>query len=94
MGMLFQSFDPRVQYFDAVIQQITDTGIIDGYFRKALPYANLIYQENVEEHPLILEHFAISMIVCLVGLFLGGLVFATEMGKTSKSKRVKRFLET
>lgn len=78
MGMFFQSYDPRVDYFDYVIRMITDTGIVNGLFSKALPYADMKNYVKVEEEALILEHFAIPLIVCLAGLLLGAIMFTIE----------------
>ncbi len=86
MGMFFQSHDPRVEYFDLMIGWMTDSGIIDGLFRKHLPFAGLKYQEGMEEHPLILEHFAISLFTALGGLLIAALYFAAEMSKMSTAK--------
>ncbi len=90
MGLFFQSHDPRVEYFDVVINWMTDSGIIDGLFRKVLPFAGLKYQEKVEENPLILEHFVLSMIAALAGLVIATVSFAAELGKTCSSKKVRR----
>ncbi len=90
MGMFFQEYDPRVGYFDSVIHRITDTGIIDRLFRKALPFTDIKDSIKVEEEALILEHFAIPPIVCLAGLAIGVIILLAEKCKISFSSRFKR----
>ncbi len=78
MGMFFQNYDPRVEYFNGILHRISDTGITNGLFGRALPYINMKSSIQVKEEALILQHFIIPLLVCLAGLLIGLSTFAAE----------------
>ncbi len=78
MGLVFQRFDPRVDYLDYIIRYFGDTGLIDYYFYKYLPVKNMKAHKDYVEEPLILAHFSLSAIVWALLLLLSVSVFAKE----------------
>ncbi len=89
MGMVFQKFDPRVDYLDYVIRYIRDTGLIHRYFNKYLPPKNIKeHKEHVEE-PLVLAHFSLSSVLWAILLLMSVGVFAKEY--VQKPKPAARF---
>ncbi len=84
MGLFFAKYDPRVEYFDVIIDRMTDGGVTDCLFRKALPFAGLKYREDDKERPLILQHFAISLFAAAGGVVLAGVALAVEMSLIKK----------
>ncbi len=84
MGLVFQRFDPRVDYLDYVIRYVRDTGLIDYYFYKYLPAKNMKEHKVYVEEPLILAHFSLSAIVWALLFLLSASVFAKEYFKRPK----------
>ncbi len=61
-GIFFRKFDPRIDFFNLVIDAFTEAGIIDRFFDKYFPHKGIKEHENVTEEKLTIEHFLIPNI--------------------------------
>ncbi len=91
MGLLFNRHDPRSDFFNPVINRMTDSGLTDKIFRNATLSAarSLNLRDgsssgNKSDEPLILEHFYIPMWYFSAGIALAVLAWIAEHVKVDK----------
>ncbi len=91
-AMFFQKHDPRATYFDSLIQLITECGIKDYLYRRALLYRDMKdHKENTNER-LMIEHFYLVLIALTVGGLMAIAAFMVELQSViwSNSHLLKR----
>ncbi len=78
-AMLFKRYDPRVSYFDSVIMRMTDSGVKDYLFRRALPFRDMKdAAPPIMEEKMYLELFILVFAIASVGIASGIVAFAVE----------------
>ena len=75
----FRKFDLRAEPLDPAIMSLTDSGVIDGLFRNATPFAGVREQRLAQKEPLVLDHFVLVLLAGFAGLCLGSLVAGLEI---------------
>ncbi len=76
--MLFQKYDPRIEYFNKVIDTARDNGLIDYYLGKDMPAKNMKEPVTVRNSALVLEHLLLPLILSTTCLIVALLTFAIE----------------
>ncbi len=63
-------YDPRISFFNPVIDAMTETGIIIHFFDKYFPQKGIKEHENVTEEKLTYEHFLIPYVflMCMLSI--------------------------
>ncbi len=86
----FRKFDPRAAYFDSPIIHLVDAGVIQRYFDKLTPFRDIKEQVDVDsdETKLILEHFFLAFLFCIVGLLCAMIVLISEQFINGTSMRL------
>ncbi len=69
-AMILKRYDPRVEYFNSVIDYLKDNGLIEAFRQKHFPLKNMKDTEETVEEPLVLEHFVVPFIFLACGLIL------------------------
>ncbi len=76
--MLFQKYDPRIEYFNQVIDTARDNGLIDHYLGKDMPAKNMKEAVIISNDALVLEHLLLPLILSTTGLLVAQLAFGLE----------------
>ncbi len=77
-AMILKRYDPRVEYFNSVIDYLKDNGLIEAFRQKHFPSKGIKdTEENIEE-PLVLEHFVVPLIFLGCGLTLATIKILAE----------------
>ncbi len=76
--MFFQKHDPRATYFDGLIQLMTECGIKDYLYRRALPYQDMKDHKENKNERLKIEHFYLVLFAGTVGGLLASIAFIVE----------------
>ncbi len=76
MGFFFRKFDPRIVFFDHVIQVLTEAGTMGHLANKYMPQGHIKEHEAVSDDKLTLEHFLIPNIflMCMLSTSLVTLI--------------------
>ncbi len=82
--MNFQKYDPRVRYFNVIIEAMKDTGIMDYIFRYSDPYVDIPYVRPIVEEKLHLEHCYLPLAFVASGMLIGTAVFTSEKCSSRK----------
>ncbi len=80
--MIFQKSDPRVLYFDQVIDVARDAGLVEHYFAKWTAPKNMRHTVDVHEEPLVAEHFYLPC-------FIGGCTMTLALISFLMERRIK-----
>ncbi len=67
-AMIFKRYDPRMEYFNSVIDYLKDNGLIEAFRQKHFPSKSIKDTEETVEEPLVLEHFVVPFIFLACGL--------------------------
>ncbi len=76
--MVFQKYDPRIQYFNTVIDIARDCGLVDYFFGKEMPPKNLKEPMSKKENALVLEHFQLPLIISAASITVALVIFICE----------------
>ncbi len=77
-AMIFKKYDPRVQYFNSVIDHLKDCGLFEAFSQKHFPSKGTKDAEQTVEEPLTLEHFVVPYILLACGLALATMTICAE----------------
>ncbi len=87
-SMIFQKTDPRVRYFDLVIDVARDAGLVEHYFAKWTAPKNMRPNVDVREVALVAEHFFLPCFVGGCTMTLAMIVFLVELHMKSRIQSV------
>ncbi len=76
----FQKYDPKVDYFSEVIQDILDTGILDSFLRRSDPFKGqkVSQFDDFDEEKLTLAHCYFPLAFWLAGMVVAKLACTVE----------------
>ncbi len=92
-AMILKKYDPRVEYFNSVIDYLKDNGLIEAFRQKHFPSKTMKDAEETPEEPLLFEHFVVPFLFLACGLTLATINILTETLSFAKLMQCKNHID-